>query len=264
MLQESGEKETPYFHLSTLAKGLRIIEILSEEGNLSAAELGRRLGIDRTSSRRYLSTLLREGYLRKDDNSRYRLSYKIFELGTKAANLYSLRDDAYPLMRGIAWRFNKTVNFGCLQGEDVVYLEKAESSEILRIDCRIGSRAPAYCTALGKAILAFLPLEELERYLQKTPLRAYTAGTITNREDLIKELQLVREEGVAVDKEELVVGLRCLGAPVFDRHGYPRYAISVCDIAARMGHDQVEELKKEIRAVCQLVSSRLIQEPSGS
>lgn len=252
------QQKDKYFFLSTLARGLEIIELLAQEGELSVSEVAKRTGINRTSSHRYLATLKEAGYASQDEDSRYRLSYKVFELGSKIVGLFSIREQAWPLMQKLALEYNETVNLACLDGTDVIHLDKAESTEILRIDSPLGSRAPAYCTALGKAILAFLPEHELQAYLDAVTLEPRTSNTITDKSKLRKELDSVRDAGgIAIDNEELAVGLRCVGAPILDTHDYPKFAISVSGVSNRMYPARIEEIKAGVLAATEQLSTKL-------
>lgn len=256
--REGPPTEDRYFYLSTLARGLSILELLAEEGYLSASEVARILGFNRTSSHRYLATLKEKGYVKKDEDSRYALSYKIFELGTRVENLSGVIQEALPSMHELAAIYNETVNLACLDGLEVIHLEKVVSTEILRIDPALGSRAPAHCTALGKSILAFLPMKELRALLNGRVLKAYTANTITEKETLLNELEKVRDEGVAIDNEELAISSVCVGAPILDRLGYPRYAISVSGVSMRMTPERVVKLKQDVRDICKELSSKFM------
>ena len=253
----SSQQKEQYFFLSTLARGLQIIELLAQEGELSVSEVARRLGLNRTSSHRYLATLKHEGYAKQNQDSKYNLTYKVFELGSRTLDLYTIREEAWPLMQKLALQYNETVNFACLDGTDVIHLDKAESAEILRIDSPLGSRAPAYCTALGKAILAFLPDDEIESYLENVSLDPSTPNTITDRKKLLLALAEVRKEGVAEDNEELAIGLRCVASPILNRHGYPKFAISISGISARMTPDRIVEMKANLRSTCESLSTHL-------
>lgn len=253
-----NDHKDQYFYLSTLARGLKIIELLAQEGELAVSDVARQLGINRTSSHRYLATLKEEGYTRQSKDSRYRLTYKVFELGQRIVERYSIREEAWPFMQELLNEYNETVDFACLDAGDVIYLDKAESSEVMRIDTPMGSRGPAYCTALGKAILAFLPQEDFDDYIEQTTLEAFTQNTITDKAKLIEELAHVKKAGLAVDNEEFSIGLRSVGAPILDVRGHARFAISVSGVASRMPADRLERIKSSVQAVCEELSLRAV------
>jgi len=253
----TSKKKNEYYYLSTLARGLNIIELLANEGFLSVSEVSKVLNINRTSSHRYLATLKQEGYVKQDDNSRYRLTFKIFELGMKVGNRFSIRQEALPWMQILASEFNETINFGYLDGSDIIHIEKVEGNEILKIDSVLGSRAPAHCTALGKAILAFLPENELEDYFESTQLIAQTPNSITDIEALKSELEIIQKDRIAYDREELAIGLRCVSAPILDGNNYPNFAISVSGVAMRMSDERIEKIKNRLCGISVELSSKV-------
>ncbi|MDR1921869.1 MAG: IclR family transcriptional regulator, partial [Candidatus Adiutrix sp.] len=127
------------------------------------------------------------------------------------------------------------VNLGILDRDKIIYLDKVESQELLRMDSGVGTSCQAYITALGKAILAFLPEGDLDAYFERlVMLDAMTPNTITNVEKLRKALARVRKNGYAVDNEELAAGLYCVGAPILDFNAYPAYALSVSGPSGRI------------------------------
>jgi DNA-binding IclR family transcriptional regulator len=245
-----AEAKKKYFHINSLEKGIRVLELLAEKQELTVTKVGEALGINRAGSHRFLATLRELGYVRKNEDSRYQLTFKILELGMKFANRFEVRRVARPFMQELSEMFNETVNLGFWDGEIVVHLDRVESREILRMELGIGTRAPAYCTGLGKAVLAHLPNEERERFLKRIKLVRYTPNTITKRGKLLEELKAVRERGYAIDNEELAVGLRCIAAPVFDYTLLP-------SPASRMTDGIVSEMEKEVRRVCTGLSKSL-------
>ena len=243
-----------YFFVSSLAKGLSVIELLSKNGALSVSEVANHLGYNRAGSHRFLATLKELGYLEKTADNRYRLTFKIFRMGTRVADRFKIRQTARPLMSELSQAFRETINLGYLDGPDVLHIDKIESPEVLRMDSPLGSRAPAYCTALGKAIMAFLPDVEINRLLETIELKPYGPRTVTTKEALKKELAKIKDKGYAVDNEELSKGLRCVAAPIFDHTGMSRFSISVAGPVSRVTSARVKEIQKAVRRVCRTIS----------
>ena len=135
--------------------GFTILELLSENGEMSVSEVAAGLGIHRSASYRFLASLKQMGYVVQEPDSRYKLSFKLFELGMKLINSLEIKQVARPYMQELSSMYNETVNLGYWNGVDIIYLDKIESSELIRIDLAVGRRIPIYCTALGKSILAF-------------------------------------------------------------------------------------------------------------
>ena len=213
-----GEK---YYFIGSLAKGIRILELLVTKGEMTVSQVARHFGFNRASSHRFLATLKSLGYVEKNDNNRYQPTFKMLELGMKVSGQFEIRQAARPLMSELSEASKETINLGVQDGVEVLHIDKIESQEILRMDSPLGSRAPVYCTALGKAILAHLPKEEFEKLLTKVKLKRAGPNTITSRKQFRTELQGIRACGYAVDNEELTRGLRCVAAPIFDYSGRP-------------------------------------------
>lgn len=243
-MSAKGEK---YFFITSLAKGMKVLEVLSNNNALILSDLARLLGSNRATTHRFLATLQELGYVEKDYKERYRLSYKMLEVGRKAIDRHGIHQIARPYMLELSLSFNETINLGFFDGVDILHLDKIDSKEILRMDSPIGSRAPAYCTALGKAVLAFLPQHDLENYLSQTELKPIGPNTITSPQMLQKELERIRENGFSLDDEELSSGLRCIGAPVFDHHrAQPVYAMSVSGPSMRMTSEKIKKISQKI------------------
>lgn len=255
MGESRGDK--PYYKVGSLEKGLRILELLAERGELSVTEVARGLDLNRSAAHRFLATLRELHYVNQDESLRYRLSLKVFELGNRVANIVEIRRTARPYMRDLAARHGETVNLGYWDGGDVVHIDKVESRETLRVDAPIGSRVPAHTVALGKAILAFRPAEEQERYLASAKLEPLTPYTITDPERLRKELHRVRTRGYATDREELSLGLKCVAAPVFDYTEHPSYAMSLSGPKPRMTDEKMALIQEDLRETCRQLSRQV-------
>jgi DNA-binding IclR family transcriptional regulator len=249
-----GEK---YFFIRSLAKGIRVLELLAEKQALTVSEVARHLNINRAGSHRFLATLRELGYVEKEEDGRYRLTFRVLELGMKVANRFEIHRLVRPYLQELSLAFNETVNLGHFDGRDVLHLDKIDSKEILRMDSPIGSRAPAYCTALGKAVLAFLPMEELEDYLKRVRCKPHGPNTITSRRGLRSEIRDIRRRGYAVDNEELASGLRCVGAPVFDHTGCARYAISVSGPSFRLTPERIQAIQPRLQEICRKISKKM-------
>ncbi|UCF91812.1 MAG: IclR family transcriptional regulator [Desulfobacterales bacterium] len=245
-----------YFHINSLEKGTKVLELLAEMGELSVTKVAEHLGLNRTGSHRFLATLRELGYVEKNQDSRYQLTFKILELGMKTANRFEIRREARPYMQELSLAFRETINLGFRDGLEILHLDKIESLEILRMDSPVGSRAPAYCTALGKASLAFLPQNELDVLLNGVKLKPHGPNTITSKKKLRQELERIRNQGYAIDDEELAFGLRCVAAPIFDHTGLPRYSISVAGPAMRLTEKRMQQIQKAVKKVCGKLSQR--------
>jgi DNA-binding IclR family transcriptional regulator len=251
------ECKTKYFQILSLKKGLKIIELLAEKRELSVTDVARSLDLNRSGSHRYLATLQEAGYVEKNGEGRYQITFKVLELGMKVANRFKIKPMARPFMEKLVALFHETVNLGYWTHGEVVHLDKIDSGDILRIDLGVGQRAPAYCTALGKSILAFLPPNESEAYLQSVKFDRLTPNTITSRKRFVQELEGIRKKGFAIDDEELFLGLRCVGAPVFDFKGYPQYSLSVAGPTFRMTRGRIKKIERGVREIARAFSAQM-------
>jgi DNA-binding IclR family transcriptional regulator len=253
-LPSKGEK---YYFVTSLAKGLRVLELMAAQGELSASKMAAHLNTSRAVSHRFLSTLRDLGYVEKTPQGRFNLTFKVLELGMRKLESFEIRHTAHPFMQEIALAFGETVNLGHWDGDAIVHLNKINSTEILRLDVGMGARAPAYCTGLGKAVLAFLPAGEFNDYLQSVELVPISPKTITHPERLKAEIEKIRQRGYAVDDEELSLGLRCVGAPVFDYSGRPAYALSVSGPIQRMTEEKIAAIIMLLLPMCRKLSRQI-------
>lgn len=233
------------------------MELLAEQKALTVSEVGVHLSMQRSAAHRFLATLRDLGYVKKNEDNRYQLTFRILEIGEKVARRFEIKQVARKYMLELSKLSKETVNLGCLDGREILHLDKIDSSEILRIDSPLWSKAPAYCTALGKSILAYLPKSELSEYLSRARLAPHGPHTILSKKKLREELQKTRERGYAVDDEELAPGLRCVGAPVFDHTGRVKYAVSISCPSMRLPMDKVESMQLKIREACGRMSEQL-------
>lgn len=234
-----------------------MLEMLAAKGEMSASHMATELNTSRAACHRFFNTLRDLGYVEKTDGGRFCLSFKVLELGMKKLEGFEIRHTAHPFMQEIALAFSETVNLGHWDGAAIVHLDKINSTEILRLDVGMGAAAPAYCTGLGKAVLAFLPDGDIDAYLESVTLLAMSPKTITTPEKLKADIARIRQRGYAVDDEELSLGLRCVAAPVFDYTGMPAYALSVSGPTQRMTEEKIEAIQSKLVPICRKISRQI-------
>lgn len=183
------------------------------------SELAREVGLSRSTTHRYMSTLTRLGYLQQDPSSRrYRLGPRVLDLGFSAINSMELRAISSPYLQRLSDETGFTVNMAILDGADILYVERCRSSRAgqreIDLNLHVGSRLPAYCTSMGKVLLAYLSPERRAAMLDGLQLGKRGPNTLTNRKALEAELAAIRERGLALNNEELAYGLRSIAAPV--------------------------------------------------
>lgn len=231
-----------------LEKGLKLLEQLAESAEgLTAVELADRIGVHKTSTYRYINSLLDMGYIQSDGDGRYHLGNKILELGSQKLRRMPLRETAHPFLVQLSADTQKTVHLCVLDGHDVIYIDKIESHRTLPIMSRIGSRAPAYCTGVGKALLSGLPTDQVVSLLREFPQTRRTPETTTDPIKLLEEIKLTAERGYAIDNGEHEEGIKCFAATVKGYEGDVVGAVSLTGLKREF--DSKEESEKMITAV---------------
>ncbi|MCE4225592.1 IclR family transcriptional regulator [Methylobacterium sp. C25] len=217
---------------STLLKGLNLLEHLAaSETPRGVSEIARTLGLTKSNAHRTLQTLVAAGYVRPARGGTYECTLKLFELASPVLARIDVRQVAEPFMRSLAESTQETIHLSLLDRGDVIYLHKIESPHPVRAYSSIGGRAPAYCVASGKALLAYR--DDALKYLSD-PLPAHTARTITSLELLHRELEQVRVQGFAINRGEWREGVCGLAAIIRDAMGNPIAAIGISGPADRL------------------------------
>jgi IclR family pca regulon transcriptional regulator len=234
----------------SLERGLAILSAFrSGHPLLGVSELGRDVGLSRSTTHRYVATLAVLGYLQQDPaTKKYRLGPRVIDLGFSAINSMELREIAAPHLRELSDETGYTVNMAILDDLDIVYVDRVRSAQAgqreIDLNLHVGARLPAYCTSLGKVLLAQLPAEERDERLRRIDFARRGPNTLTSRTALEAELERVRREGYATNNEELAYGLRSIAAPVLTHDGAAAAAINLAvhssmvssaDMGARFG-----------------------------
>jgi IclR family transcriptional regulator, pca regulon regulatory protein len=199
---------------------------------MGVSDLARLLDLNRATTHRYVATLASLGYLQQDASTRkYRLGPKVVDLGLAALNSMELREIAVPHLQKLSDETGYTVNMAILDGPEVVYVERVRTSRpgqsAIDLNLHVGSRLPAYCTSMGKVLLAYLEPDAQKAVLEAVKFVKLGPNTITSRSALLQELRQVREAGLAVSSEEMAVGLRSIATPIHSRNGKVVAAINI-------------------------------------
>jgi IclR family KDG regulon transcriptional repressor len=242
------------FHVSghqsmdkTLLKGLMVLEALAgHDGEpLTIQALATRIGLTKSNAHRTLQTLAHAGYAVRDESSGvYRSTLKLFELGTMQISRLDVRRQAAAVMRQLADLTEETVHLSVLDGDTVIYVDKIDSPQPVRAYSVIGGRAPAYCVATGKALLAFQAADYLERRVQN--LQEHTPATITDRATLQAELRRIARTGYAVNRGEWRDSVGGIASPVFDGLGAVVAAIGISGPLERLSPKRIKALTPEV------------------
>lgn len=254
---DAGERvgHTP----QTVRRAIDLLDLLSAAPRgLALRQLSESLGLTRSTTHRLLSGLVAGGLVQFcPDTRRYRLGLKVLELSAVLLDSLDVREQAKPFMQQLNDFSRETVHLGVLDHFEVVFVGHIESPESVRMSVRVGRRAPAHCSSLGKVLLAGLEEGELQRYLHRRELGARTPNSITDSGRLLEALGEVRSLGYALDNEENRVGIRCVGAPVRDHNGRVVAAISVSGPSFRLTPDRANELVQPLLLAARGISERM-------
>jgi len=242
--------------LKSVRKALQIFELFTiDTPELSISDLVRKLSMPKVSVYRFLRVLLKSSFITQDrQTKKYRLGIKIFELGSIVLRNFDLREVAFPLIVELSKRSGETVHLGVLDNQQVVSIEGVESDQSLRISLPVGKRVYLHSTGIGKAILAFLTDQEIQEIVRQKGLLRFTNNTIIHFDQLMKEIQLIKKRGYAIDNEENEHGIRCVAAPIFDVNKQVVASISISGPSVRIPHSRIPELSSMVIETSQKIS----------
>lgn len=238
---QPGGSESRYT-VAAVSKALDVLACFRAAETLTLAELAQRAGQNKSSVFRLLCTLESHGFVQRTPAGAYQLGLELVHLAYHALNRTDLRQVAAPFMDTLWQAFGDTVNLGALQGNEILYINMIESRYPFRMTATIGSTVPLHSAALGKAIAAHLPSEQLDVILRRDGMPAYTVNTITTWEQLEAELARVRAQGYAIDEEEVELGARCVAVPIFGASGRVIGGLSVSGPTSRIEGRTLQEV----------------------
>ena len=232
--QIDGFSGDPNF-MTSLARGLAVIQAFSTRRDpLTISHVSSKTGFSRAAVRRCLYTLAQLGFAGSDDGRHFFLRPRILALGHSYISSMPLAAAAQPVLERISHLLHESCSIAALDGVDIVYVARVNVTRIMSIDLRVGSRLPAYCTSMGRVLLANLPPEELESYLSRAELTRRTSRTIVSREKLRQVLRLIRRNGYSIVDQELEHGLRSMAVPIHNSGGKVTAALNVGAQAQRV------------------------------
>lgn len=253
-------KQADKNYIAVTGKIFSVLEYIIDRGAkepVAFSKISKDLPFSRTTIHRILYSLEKLGYIEKAEiASHYLLSAKFFELTGVAVHFRHLHSIANSVMQNLVIRHSETVNLGILDGGQVVHIDVVQSPSSLRIAAFPGQRNAVHSTALGKALLAFLPEPQISAILSEQPLVRKTSKTITRKAQLLEHLASVREQGVAFDLEENLDGVICVAAPVFDAGQRAIAAFSISGPATRMS-TKLNAVKDDVRGAASIVTRML-------
>jgi len=238
-------------YIEVMGKIFAVLEYFVERGSkqtsVAFVEVASAVPFARTTVHRILYSLEKLGYVEKEGTkAHYQLATKFFDLAGPAVHFRRLQSLSKSVMQNLVLRFGETVNLGVIDEGEVAYIEVVQSPSALRIAAVPGERNPVHCTGLGKAMLAFLPQNEVDAIIASHPMVRKTPKTITQKKHLLEHLALIRERAVAFDIEENLTGVICAAAPIFDQTGRVIAGLSISGPSARM-QPKLNLIQEEIR-----------------
>lgn len=252
--------------VQSLQRGLEILAAVARADRaLGITDLGRQFGLAKGSVSRLVATLVQQSFLTRDpETAKFRPSMKLWELGHGAVSQLDVRSIARPVMETLHAETRETVHLTVLNERDeMVFLDKLDSTRAVRANVQLGVTLPPYCVANGKAMLASLPKARLDRVL-RGKLRRYTSTTITRKSELLAHLDTVRRLGYAVNRGEYRPDVSGLAAPLFDHTGLAVAALGISVPSNRMTAELIRDLAPRLVACAQRISSSLGQRREGA
>ena len=244
--------------LSSVGAALHLLKTFSaEEPELGITELARRMKLAKSTVHRLTSTLVAEGFLEKNVvNDRYRLGLSLFALGTLVRRRMDISSEALPYLHELRDGTHETVHLAVLERTDIMYLFNLESQQAIGMRSYLGLRKPAFCTAEGRAILAFGPPALLAQVIQQGAPSSLPLTSVQAKA-LYKVLQEVRQQGFAIDDEESDTGMRGLAAPVWDASGTVIAAVGLAGPVQRLSKKTLRSFVPQVAVAAQAISTRL-------
>lgn len=228
-------------YVNSLARGLNVIRAFSRNRSaMTLSDVSKRTGINRAATRRFLLTLVREGYV-ETDGKFFRLRPKILELGFSALSSMAFSEIAQPVMDDLADEIDEMCLAAVLDGEWVVYVNRTDSQRVISVDLDVGSRLPAFCMSTGRVLLAALSEPELDEWLAALEPRRYTKRTIVSKKRLREEVLRARELGWSIVDQEYEIGFGSLSVPILDWAGDTIAALNICCPSPRVSVATMED-----------------------
>jgi len=232
--------------------------LLEHPDGLQQTEIARSLGCSKTSVYRISMTLIRYGYLVRDEETKsIRLSRKFIAMGSRTLGEEDLMTVSVDVMKSLRDRLRETVLIGTIVETELVVLGQVLGSHHFKFSVDLGTRLPLHAAAPGKAILGWLPLKERKEVIERLTFTRFNERTIANVADYLAELEQVRADGFALDRGEQLSGIHCVAAPVFNRHGYPVASLWVTGPNDRIRRSDFPEVAGQVIQHARTISGRL-------
>lgn len=256
---DTTAKPTSRKIIASVQRAIDIINLFNyERGELGNAEIAKIVELPIGTVSGLIYTLKINGYLDQNpSNKKYRLGLKLAERASVLFDQLDLRREAAPYLEELRDWCGESVNLAIRDGNEVVYIERMFGNHALGIRSELGRRGPLHSTALGKVIFSFLPKAEQSALMERYQFTPVTTHTITNKDRFEKELKVVHDQGFALDEQENELGGRCVGAPIFDRFGYPIAAISISVPIQRFPVKEISRFSEKLIMSAKAISRKM-------
>ena len=254
---ETAQKSRSEPSIQSINRAVKILQCFDDNSQLTLTEICTLVGLHKSTAYGIVTTLKNNGFIEKDEETGvYRLGIGLYKLASHV-NI-DLRTICIPLVHELCSVTGETVNLVIPDENHIIYIEKCESKHSMRISTTIGTRLPMYCTAVGKAIMAFHRDPDIvSQILDQTQLAAVTRNTLTSKDAILAELEATRKRGYALDREELEYGLVCIAAPILNAVGAPIAAISCSGPLQRMDEENISRISQEVTKYALKISSKI-------
>ena len=243
--------------VKTLDKAFEILNFVSSgESPVSLADVADGLALDRSTAHRILASLKSTGMITQTRDKRYKLGFVILRIYRNFLRQNQAIDKAHDELIALADDTGENAHLSFFDGADIVFIDCVESKHAFSVNPRVGEREPAYCTALGKMHLSLLKKPELEKYFSGLEMIKHLPSTITDREELIKEIHFSRQRGYGTDLEEFKEGVRCIAAPI--NGVQENFSVGISGPAVRLKDEFLEELSKRVMLAGERISRLLL------
>ncbi|MGI6776686.1 MAG: IclR family transcriptional regulator [Acetivibrionales bacterium] len=246
--------------IKAVDKALTILDVLEKEKLAGVTEIANIIGVNKSSAHRILATLETKELVEKDEaTKKYKLGLGFLRYSTSVLENIEISKVAKPFLEDLVGFTQESAHLCVLSKSKnkAVFVEQKKSSEIISISGKIGDEEPVYCSAVGKNLIAFLPEEELKRIIDTIEFKPFTLRTITSKQALIAHLEKIREQGYAVDDEEIYNGVRCVAAPVRNHKGKVIASVGVSGPANRIQLNDIEKYASAVKDIAAKISRRL-------
>lgn len=241
-----------------LDKALGIINYLQVKDSAGLQEISDALGIPKSTAHRLLKEMHEYGFISKNpETKRYSLGIAFIQIGLGLLEKLDLKKIASPYLDRLNSETLETIHLAMLIDDQIIYIDKRESKQAIRMYSYLGKSAPVYCTGVGKALIAFQEPETRDRIIRKIEFTRFTKTTISSPEEMLNAIGAIRGAGYAIDNEEHEDNIICLAAPIFSHKNVALASMSITTMAYRISLDELMKYKEKLISICQEISIKI-------